>query len=240
MLMPDEKRPLPAIVDALCYPFVRIIWFLLVVLCAAGFLVLVTISALTKGRGMGEQIFTAALLLVGVVVRCYFTIIEHTLIGWGKEGWQTTTLDYDGLCSSLLSMVGLACISWLPLAAVAYFVPTSNEWREVICQILAAIGCEYFCMGTLALVVFNNFSQVLPQHILPAMFKSGASFMLCGAALVLVPLSFQTVWHLLPATHATFVRALIASSVSGYFLIAHARFMGLLYLANRTRIGWEE
>ena len=238
--MSEEKRPLPAIADALCYPLVRISWFLLVVLCSAGFLVLVTISSLTNGRGMEGRILMAALALVGVVVRCYFTIIEHTLIGWGKEGWQNTTLDTDGLWSSLLSMAGLACISWLPLAAVSYFVPPSQEWSEAACQIMAAFGCEYFCMGTLALVVFNNFSQVLPQHILPAMVKSGASFMLCGAALVLVPMSFQTVWHALPATQATFVRALIASSVAAYFLIAHARFMGLLYLASRERIGWEE
>ncbi len=236
----EEKRPLPAALDALSYPLVRFSWFLLVVLCAAGFLILVSLSSVTHGRGMEGRIFVAALALVGVVVRCYFTIIEHTLIGWGKEGWQNTTLDTDGLWSSLLSMVGLACISWLPVAAVAYFVPPFQEWREVACQIMAALGCEYFCMGTLALVVFNNFTQVLPQHILPAMFKSGASFMLCGAALVLVPMSFQTVWHLVPATQATFVRALLASSVSAYFLIAHARFMALLYLKSRARIGWEE
>ncbi|MCX6852031.1 MAG: hypothetical protein NTY98_24320 [Verrucomicrobia bacterium] len=218
----------------------RISWFLLVVLCAAGFLVLVKLSSLTNGRGMEARIFMAALALVGVIVRCYFTIIEHTLIGWGKEAWQNTTLDTDGLWSSLLSMVGLAFISWLPVAAVSYLVPPSQEWREAACQLMAAFGCEYFCMGTLALVVFNNFTQILPQHVLPAMIKSGASFMLCGAALVLVPLSFQTVWNLLPATQGTFVRALIASSASAYFLIAHARFMGLLYLASRERIGWEE
>ncbi|MHB1079198.1 MAG: hypothetical protein ACYC67_07330 [Prosthecobacter sp.] len=218
----------------------RISWFLLVVLCAAGFLVLVKLSSLTNGRGMEGRIFMAALALVGVIVRCYFTIIEHTLIGWGKEAWQNTTLDTDGLWSSLLSMVGLAFISWLPVAAVSYFVPPSQEWREAACQLMAAFGCEYFCMGTLALVVFNNFTQILPQHVLPAMIKSGASFMLCGAALVLVPLSFQTVWNLLPATQGTFVRALIASSASAYFLIAHARFMGLLYLSSRARIGWEE
>jgi hypothetical protein len=206
--MSEEKRPTPAVVDALCYPMARISWFLLVVLCAAGFLVLVKLSSLTNGRGMEGRIFMAALALVGVIVRCYFTIIEHTLIGWGKEGWQNTTLDTDGLWSSLLSMAGLACISWLPAAAVSYSVPPSEVWREVACQIIGALGCEYFCMGTLALVVFNNFTQVLPQHILPAMVKSGASFMLCGAALVLVPMSFQTVWHLLPATQATFVRAL--------------------------------
>lgn len=239
--MSDEKHPVPAVVDALCYPLARISWFLLVVLCAAGFLVLVTMSTIQSGRVLiSGRIIFAALALVGVVVRCYFTIIEHTLIGWGKEDWQNTALDTDGLWSSLLSMAGLACIAWVPVFAVGEIMSSYPEWRELACQIMAALGCEYFCMGTLALVVFNNFSQVLPQHILPAMMKSGASFMLCGAALVLVPMSFQTVWHLLPATQATFVRALIASSVSGYFLIAHARFMGLLYLSSRERIGWEE
>lgn len=239
--MSDEKHPVPAVVDALCYPLARISWFLLVVLCAAGFLVLVTMSTIQSGRVLiSGRIIFAALALVGVVVRCYFTIIEHTLIGWGKEDWLNTALDTDGLWSSLLSMAGLACIAWVPVFAVGEIMSSYPEWRELACQIMAALGCEYFCMGTLALVVFNNFSQVLPQHILPAMMKSGASFMLCGAALVLVPMSFQTVWHLLPATQATFVRALIASSVSGYFLIAHARFMGLLYLSSRERIGWEE
>lgn len=202
---------------------------------------LVTISTLETGRVLiSGRIIFAALALIGVIVRCYFTIIEHTLIGWGKEGWQTTTLDTDGLWTSLLSMVGLALISWLPVAAVSYFVPPHQMWRELACQLMAALGCEYFCMGALALVVFNNFTQVLPQHILPAMIKSGASFMLCGAALVLVPMSFQTVWHLVPASQATFVRALIASSVAGYFLIVHARLMGLLYLSSREKIGWEE
>jgi len=32
---------------------------------------------------------------------------------------------------------------------------------------------------------------------------------------------------------------LIGSAVAAYFLIAHARLMGMLYLANRERIGWE-
>lgn len=239
--MTEETRPTPAVVDALRYPLVRISWFLLVVLCAAGFLVLVTISTLQNGRVLiSGRITIAALALVGVIVRCYFTIIEHTLIGWGKEEWQNTSVDTDDLWSSLLSMAGLACIAWVPVFAVGELMSPYPEWRELACQVIAALGCEYFCMGTLALVVFNNFSQVLPHRILPAIIKSGASFMLCGAALVLVPLSFQTVWHALPAGQATFVRALIACSVSAYFLIAHARFMGLLYLANREKIGWEE
>ncbi|WP_395743053.1 hypothetical protein [Prosthecobacter sp.] len=239
--MSEEKRPVPAVVDALSYPLVRISWFLLVVLCAAGFLVLVAVSTLKTGKILiSGRIIFAALALVAVVVRCYFTIIEQTLIGWGKEEWQNTTMDTDDMWSSLLSMAGLACIAWVPVFAVAEMMAPYPQWRELVCQITAALGCEYFCMGTIALIVFNNFSQVLPHRIVPAMIKSGASFMLCGATLVLVPLSFQIVWGMLPASQATFVRALIACSVSAYFLIAHARFMGLLYLASRERIGWEE
>ena len=238
--MVEEKRPVPAVVDALCYPLVRISWFLLVVLCAAGFLVLVTVSTLQTGKVLiSGRIIFAALVLIGVIVRCYFTIIEHTLIDWGKEAWQDASVDTDGLWSSMASLFGLACISWAPAMIVGYFIAPEVEWRELACQITAAFGCEYFCTGVLALVVFNNFSQVLPHHILPAIFKSGPAFMLCGAALVLVPMSFKTVWGMLPETQAVFLRALISSSVAAFFLIVHARLTGLLYVGNRERIGWE-
>ncbi|MDB6006882.1 MAG: hypothetical protein JWR15_3869, partial [Prosthecobacter sp.] len=49
--MTEEKRPTPAVVEALRYPLARISWFFLVVLCAAGFLVLLKINSLTNGRG---------------------------------------------------------------------------------------------------------------------------------------------------------------------------------------------
>src|SRR3569832_1226323 len=114
--MSEEKRPVPAVVDALSYPLVRLSWFLLVVLCAAGILLLLTISTLQSGKVLisGSNNFVA-LALVAVIVRCYFTTIEQTLIGWGKEGWQNTTMDTDDMWSSLLSMAGLACIAWVPV-----------------------------------------------------------------------------------------------------------------------------
>lgn len=238
--MADEKRPLPIALDALSYPFVRFGWWALTVLCAAGFLFLVAISTGLDGHiRISSRIVFAALALVAVIVRCYFTIIEHTLTGWGKESWQSSSLDTDGLWSSLLSLLGLALIAWSPVLVLASVIEGSDEWPEVIHQALSAIGCEYFCMGTLALVVFNNFSQVLPHCILPAIFKSGPAFMIAGAALVLVPMAFEGAWDMLPDSMTAFLRGLLASGPAAFFMIAHARLIGLLYVAHRERIGWE-
>jgi glucan phosphoethanolaminetransferase (alkaline phosphatase superfamily) len=227
-----EKGPLSTLLAALA-------WWLLVVLCAAGFLVLLSISTMGARTVISTRVIAAALVLIGLIVRCYFTIIEHTLTNWGKEAWQSQALNSEGLWSSMGSLLGLALLSWAPVFLVAHSMGASSEWLELACQITAALGCEYFCMGVLALVVFDNFTQIFPQHIIPALFKSGPAFMLAGAGLVLVPLAFETVWNVLPATQTVFVRALIASAVAAYFLIAHARLIGLLYVANRERIGWE-
>ena len=238
--MSEEKRPLPIAVDALSYPFVRFGWWLLIVLCAAGFLVLLAISTGINGRILiSSRIILGALVLTGVVVRCYFTVIEHTLTDWGKETWQNASLNTEGLWGSMASLLGLACIAWAPLFVFGSVMGDDEEWRELACNVLAAVGCEYFCMGTLALVVFDNFSQVLPHRILPAIFKSGPAFMLAGAALVLVPMAFQVAWGALPSSMHVFVRALVATAPAAFFMIAHARLIGLLYVANRERIGWE-
>lgn len=238
--MSDEKRSLPIALDALSYPFVRFGWWALTILCAAGFLFLVAISTGMDGRILiSGRIVFAAVALVAIVVRCYFTIIEHTLTGWGEESWQNSSLDTDGLWSSLLSLLGLALIAWAPVLVLGSMTDGFDEWQDVIYQALSAVGCEYFCMGTLSLVVFNNFSQVLPHRILPAIFRSGPAFMLAGAALALVPVAFEVAWDMLPDSMTTFVRGLIASAPAGFFMIAHARLIGLLYVANRERIGWE-
>jgi hypothetical protein len=234
-----EKSPLKPLLAALAFPFQRITWWLLVVLCAAGFLVLLSISTMGTRTVISARVIAAGLVLIGIIVRCYFTIIEHTLTNWGKEAWQNQSLNSEGLWESMGSLLGLAALSWGPVFIVAHYMQPYAEWAELVCQLTAALGCEYFCMGVLALVVFDNFAQIFPQHIIPALFKSGPAFMLGGAALVLVPLSFETVWNALLASQSVFVRALIASAVAAYFLIAHARLMGLLYLANRERIGWE-
>lgn len=238
--MSDEKRRLPIALDALSYPLVRFGWWLLMALCAACFLVLLAISTSGEGRILiNGRIVFAAVALVGLVVRCYFTIIEHTLTDWGKALWQDTSVNTDGLWSSMLSLVGLACISWAPLLVLHYQTTNLGEWREIVFQGIAALGCEYFCMGTLALVVFDNFAQVLPHRVLPAIFKSGPAFMLGSAALVLVPMAFELTWGMLPPTMSVFARALSASTPTAFFMIVHARLIGLLYVANRERIGWE-
>ncbi len=227
--------------DALSFPFVRFGWWLLVVLCGTGFVALMALSTSVDGKVyLSTRIVFVALLLIGVIVRCYFTIIEHTLTNWGKEAWQEGSVNVEGLWGSMAALLGLACLSWMPAIVISYMMRTYEEWREMATQISFAIGCDYFCLGMLALVVFGNASQILPQHILPAMSKSGPAFMLAGAALVLVPLAFQVVWGLLPVTQAVFLRASIASAVAAFFLIVHARLIGLLYVANRGRLGWED
>jgi hypothetical protein len=247
--MADEEKtqaktqaPLPILLDALSHPFSRLMWWVMLVLCSAGFLIFLGVSmgATTDGRVVisGRLIF-GALFLIGLVIRCYFTIIEHTLTDWGKEAWQHVTMNTDGLWSSIPSLLGLAGIAWLP--AILVWQMVSHEQASLLgSQLAAAFGCEYFCLGILALVVFDNFAMVMPQHIMPAMFRCGLLFLIAGPALTLVPLSFQIVWTMQSADQSAFLRAIIASSGAAFFLIAHARLMGLLYLANRERIGWQD
>lgn len=220
------------VLDALGHPFLRFGWLLLIVGCAVGLLALLSLGVIST------RILLCALFLAGLVVRCYFSVVENTLTGWGEEVWQSDGFRMEGLWENVMAVIGVAIISWLPTFAAGWALSENPVAQQIAVNAAAALGCEYFCMAILALVVFQNFSQTLPHRVLPAIFRCGASYMFAGLGLMLVPWSFQMVFDSF-REDGGLPRWIAASAIAAFFLIAHARLIGLIYMANRERLEWD-
>ncbi|MCP5558886.1 MAG: hypothetical protein H7A55_14155 [Verrucomicrobiaceae bacterium] len=228
--MTEEPKEVPILIDALRYPLTHIGWLLVIVGAAsAGFGVL-------SLKVLSVRLVLILMALVGVVVRVYFSIIENTLTGWGQEAWQGAGLRFDDLWDSLGNVIGIAFVAWLPTGAIFYWMAPHQPLREELVTLTSALGCEYFCMGLMALIALGSFTEALPHRVIPAILRCGPAYMLAGAGLMLIPVGIRLVASLVP--EGGFGAWMAVAAAGGYFLMAHARLVGRIYLANRERVGW--
>ena len=222
----NSSKALEIIRDGLTYPLMkRWTWWILVTGSAA--------LVFTVARGIYTIFF-----LFGVVVRCYFSVIETTLTGYGTQKWQGSGLNMEGLWGSVARALGVAALSWSPAIAAGIILLQHNQSPEPWFSILGAVGCEYFSMAALGTVAFGSFSGAWPHLVIPAVMRSGATYSLAALALMLVPWSFTWTVSILTSTFGMW-GVVLSCAVAAYFLIAQARITGLIYLANKEEIGWE-
>ena len=234
--MSEPKPPLSAtariLLDAIAYPFRRLLWWLIMVGCYAGLM-----AVFYGNRVSGGRVFLI-FALMGVIVRCYLTIIENTITGFGSEAWQDESLRTDGMYEDLGAMFGLMIISWSPMLLMWFFGPNDAVWLDPAITVLGGLGCEYFCMAVTGLVIMGGIQGAKPMLVLPAIYKSGGGYALSSMALMVVPLSFRWGFHAV-AAHSNVLASLAGAAVAAFIVIMQARLIGLVYLENKERIGWE-
>jgi hypothetical protein len=223
------------IADALCHPWRKWGWWILVTVC--GFLLFWSIVLLLQNsRGSGRAGIVVA-AFAAVIVRCYFSAMENTITGYGENPSEGSGLRMDEFWETLGRVVLAAVIAWSPAGVAAIAFIQQELPLEPWLSILTALGCEYFPMALLGIVNFGGAHGAMPQVVIPAIFRCGPSYMIAGLSLLLVP--YSALW-----LHAGFPQGgnatlFAASAFAGFFLLAHARLIGRIYLANRERLGWE-
>jgi len=231
------QSTLGIVADALSYPLLKkLSWWLLVVGCATAAVFLYSSGLLTRNAQSGRMLFLV-LFLLGLTVRCYFSVIENTLTGYGEEAWQSNQLRTDDLWSSMGTVALVALISWAPAVAAGFWLHHNEMALEPWLSVLGGLGCEYFTMAVIGTVVFGGMTGAMPQNVLPAIFRSGVSYGLGALGLLLIPWTFQ--WTLPAFREYGIWGVVIACAFSSYFLIVQARLAGLIYVANREKIGWD-
>ena len=221
--------------DALAHPWRKWGWFLLVASC--GSLLVWLVSLLSMGGNLGGRIIFVIAALIAVIVRCYFSVIETTLTGYGDEPGHGSGLRMDEFWETLGRVIVAALLAWCPVGIAAIVLTSKEMSLEPWLTILSALGCEYFPMALLGIVNFGGMHGAMPQVVMPGIFKCGPSYMFAGLGLLLIPYSAVWAYGAIPQGGAV---AVIASScMASYFLVVHARLVGQIYMTNRERLGWE-
>ncbi|MDB6140790.1 MAG: hypothetical protein JWO94_3862 [Verrucomicrobiaceae bacterium] len=230
----SEPQPSPLhrnLLDALSYPFLRYGWTIFVTACACAVMWLLSVGFVNRG------ILYSLITLLAIVVRCYLTIVENTLTGYGEDIGQNGGLRAEGMWGDLLTIVIVATGSWAPAGLAALMISPYEPLKEPALALLGTLGCEYFCMALIGTVVFGGLQGAAPKIVLLGIWQSGGSYAFASLVLMLVPVSF----HMGLGMFASygFGAQFGAAAFASFVLIIQARLVGLVYLANKERIGWE-
>lgn len=220
--------------DALAHPLRKWGWWLLVAFC--GIIVLWLVPLVAQNRTTDRVIYLIAILLA-VIVRCYFSIIETTLTGYGSEPGHGSGLRMDEFWETLGRVAVAALIAWCPVGIAAAVLWSKELPLEPWLTILSALGCEYFPMALLGIVNFGGVHGAVPQVVIPAIFKCGPTYMFASLGLLLIP--YSALWLYSAFPHGGILAAISAALIASYFLVTHARLVGQIYMTNRERLGWE-
>lgn len=235
--MEDVDKPpssLTLLMDAFGHPLRKWTWWFIVATCGIGlFWMLILMASTTRGNGRLGFIVAA---FAAVIVRCYFSAMENTITGYGEAAGESGPR-MDEFWETLWRVVGAAAMAWGPMVTVAIYLHFHEMPEEPWTSILAALGCEYFPMALLGIVNFGGLHGAFPQVVIPAIFRCGPFYIFAALGLLLVP--YSALWIYAAFAEDSFGASVAASVVSSYFLVAHARLVGRIYLVNRERLSWE-
>jgi hypothetical protein len=224
-----------------------------VLLLIAGTIFLSIINALkffaryaaVKGIGLGSVISLAFFLLltalgVGYVNSYLRRVVTSTAMGeQASPDWPDLSDFVADIVSPLFQLGATVLVSLLPAIIAGILVPGPEAVRETAVWVACGLGAIYFPMAFLAVAMFDTVAAVNPLLVAPSIAKIPGHYMLTVVLFGTVLAVMGAGDYYLPKTIAVPIVPSVISTVVGlYLLIVQARVVGLLYLANKERLGW--
>jgi len=186
----------------------------------------------------GHHWIKAVAAAAGILARCYLAIIERTLVGFEEKLWQQNDLESGGsIWEALLSCVAGLVLAFAPAVVWSGYAASAGLPVHPILDILIIVGGTYFSVAMLSVAFHGGVAALGPVKVFAAIVRADRRFQITAATLALLPLVLIR-WSRFASNSSMLLSLLIGICVA-YLLILHARLLGLLYLKNSSRIGWE-
>jgi hypothetical protein len=155
---------------------------------------------------------------------------EHTLPPWPDltDIWADVFLPFFQVLGTSLICFGPAMLSRL-------FVPAELRWLTTVFYLF---GGFYFPMALLAVTMKGTIEAVNPVFVVGSLIRIPLDYLVACMVLALTlgpPMASEPLLRYVPSF---LLQSLISCFATLYFLIVEMRVLGLLYLANRRRLGW--
>jgi hypothetical protein len=137
-------------------------------------------------------------------------------------------------------LAGTVAVCFLPAIAVAYSVPPSSPWAETARVASLVFGCAYFPMAYLGVSIFDSVAALNPLLVMPSIFKIPWAYLLTTVLMGGVLLVHRAADSLPEQVPIPVLPGLVGRFFGLYLLTVMMRMLGLLYRANRQRLGWFE
>ncbi|MBI3874841.1 MAG: hypothetical protein HY300_02525, partial [Verrucomicrobia bacterium] len=166
---------------------------------------------------------------------CASAFGEEHLPDWPEFGeW------WEDIARPFFMLVWTFVVSFGPaFGYMIYNVASDSEMMLAVLFPLFALGFLYFPMALLAVAMSNSFLAVNPLVVLPAITRLNLEYVAATAVffgLVLARYLCETLLHRF--VPVPILPTLVSGFLALYFLSAEMRLLGLMYYANRERLGW--
>lgn len=184
-------------------------------------------------RGFSVAAIALALFTAGYLCVYGFSIIEHSSAGRDEPpDWPDVTNFVDAVLGPLFKILLISIFCFAPaLACLIWHAPGA------LLALCVALGALLWPMAVLAVTMYHSLAALNPLFLLRSIRSVLGSYLLVCALLVPVGL-VQDLGPLL--ARVPFAGVVLQSAVSLYCLMVQMRLIGLVYWANRDRLGWFE
>lgn len=186
-----------------------------------------------------------SLMILGVFGTGYLIsylkrIVTNSALGEDAlPDWPDASDVWADIVLPFFQFVGTVLACFLPAIAVAMFAAPDNpsgRWGLVAAGLF---GCAYFPMAFLAVSMFDSVAAVNPLLVVPSIAKIPLAYLLTiallGGVLAAQWAGDKALAAVLPVP---LLPAIISRFIGLYLLTVEMRILGLLYLANKARLGW--
>ena len=217
--IPDRKP----LLDALTYP-VR----------GSGRILLLIGAVLSAvlGFASGFSLFGAIASLLGLAYfNAYYHSIVESTVSWNEDppDWPDVSDLAGEVIVPMVRTAGVFLISFLPMLGLVALRRDDggNLWGSPLVWLGILWGVLYFPMAILHVIVSNELSNALPQHVLPRV-RRGMPVYLLLAGLLVAGL-FVSGAVIAVVGRVPLVGGLLAAAAGLYFMMAQARLAGIFY-----------
>ncbi|HXP62402.1 MAG TPA: FHA domain-containing protein [Dongiaceae bacterium] len=153
--------------------------------------------------------------------------------------WPEVSEFMDDILAPCLQLLVTALACFLPALALAPFVGPDHPWAGPARAAAILYGCICFPMAFMAVSVLDSMAAANPLLVIPSILRIPLQYLLTvlllGSVLALRWAGDAFLQSFLPFP---FLVGIVLGFVSLYLLTVEMRILGLLYLANKDRLGW--
>jgi pSer/pThr/pTyr-binding forkhead associated (FHA) protein len=171
---------------------------------------------------------------------CYLQrILTSSAIGEDEMPDWPDFSGFSDILGPFLQFLGTVAACFLPALAVSLFVAHDNPWAGPGKVAATLFGCACFPMAFLAVSMFDSVAALNPLLIFPSILRIPLQYvvtvLLLAGVLALRWKGEAFLERLLPLP---FLVRIVYGFAGLYLLTVEMRILGLLYLANKDRLGW--
>jgi predicted Zn finger-like uncharacterized protein len=225
-----EERPfLEYLPDVFAYPFKS--WGIITLVAGSIFITITLFfAAYAFWFGIIGYVFVGGLLSYYMMKIVFHSAEgELDLPGWDVEDW------WDDIVCPVFQLILVTVVAYAPLFLYLIISIFTGGPSLIIVIPLLIFGTVFQPMGILSMSLHHSFASLNPAILIPAIFKIPLDYAVaCGMLfLIFILKAFFTYLLVIP-----FVGPFIDNFVMIYLLVVEMRILGLMYYANKDKLGW--